>query len=91
MARVKHMERCLEAIRRYAPDHASVGPAECWSADVGNERWVYVNDPPRDNIGEEQIYFTFIVRIDPATDRILRVTHYRSKKRAEGDETLPPK
>ena len=87
---IRNIEACLEAIRKYAPDHASVNDTESWSAEVGKERWVYVNDPPRDACGEDQIYFTFIVRIDPGTGKILRVTHYRSKKGAHGDETLPP-
>ena len=87
---MRNFDRYLAAIRKYAPDHPSVSDAESWSANVGKERWVYVNDPPRDSVGEEDIYFTFIVRIDPTTDAILRVTHYRSKKRAHGDETLPP-
>jgi hypothetical protein len=87
---MRNIERYLEAIRKYAPDHKAITDAESWSADVGKERWVYVNDPPRDAVGEDGVYFTFIVRVDPATDKILRITHYRSKKRAHGDSTLPP-
>jgi len=87
---VKNIERCLEAIRKQFPNHAAVREDESWEADVGSERWVYVNDPPRNDVGENQIYFTFIVKIDVATDRILRVTHYRSKKGSRGDSTLPP-
>ena len=87
---MRNFDRYLAAIRKYAPDHPAVSDTESWSANVGKERWVYVNDPPRDSVGEEDIYFTFIVRVDPVTDAILRVTHYRSKKRAHGDETLPP-
>ena len=87
---MKDLTPYLDAIRKYAPDHARVQDAESWSAEVGKERWVYVNDPPRDEVKDGEIYFTFIVRVDPATHRILRVTHYRSKKGAYGDETLPP-
>jgi hypothetical protein len=86
---MRNIERYLEAIRKYAPDHAGVGDTESWSAEVGAERWVYFNDPPRDAVGEGGIYFTFIVRVDPTSDRVLRVTHYRNKKNAHGDETLP--
>jgi hypothetical protein len=84
------VERYLDAIRGYAPDHATVTDAECWSTDAGAERWIYVNDPPRDAVAMGEAYFTFIVCVDAATERILRVIHYRSRKGAHGDETLPP-
>jgi hypothetical protein len=90
MALVKNIEQCLEAIRKYSPKHQTVSDAECWASDVGKELWVYVNDPPRDEVVENGIYYTFVVRIDPTTEKVLRVTHYRSKKGAKGDSTLPP-
>jgi hypothetical protein len=84
------VERCLAAIRSYAPDHGSVQGSDAFSMEHDGQRWVYINDPPRDDCGVDEIYLTFIVQFDRATDELLRVIHYRSRKGTRGDETLPP-
>jgi hypothetical protein len=85
----RNIERCLAAIRNYAPDHGSVQGSDAFSIDHDDERWVYINDPPRDDCDVGEIYVTFIVHFDRATDELRRVTHYRSRKGAWGDKTRP--
>ena len=84
------LARYLDAIRRYMPARTAVTAADSTFADRGAELVLYVNDPPRAAVALGDSYLTFVVTIDRASAEPVRVTHFRSRKGANGDETLPP-
>ncbi|MGE5185447.1 MAG: hypothetical protein ACM31C_25460 [Acidobacteriota bacterium] len=84
------LEPYLAAIRAYAPAHAGVTAAAHWWTDIDGRRALYVEDPPRDHVALGDVYVTFRLEVDRELGSVARITYYRSRKGANGDDTLPP-
>jgi hypothetical protein len=41
-------------------------------------------------VADGAVYTTFVVVLAKDTEAVIRVLHYRSRKGADGDDTLPP-
>ena len=86
----EELRRCLDAISRH-PGGASeikLPPGEVYSHTFPDGRCVYINFVKPSELPTGSTYRTWVVRLEE--DRPEGVSYFRSRRGADGDDTLPP-
>jgi len=86
----EEMRQCLDAISRH-PRGASeirLPPGEVYCHTCPDGRYVYINFVKPSEIPIGSIYRTWVVRL--RGNEAEGVSHYRSRRGAAADDTLPP-
>lgn len=86
----EEMRRCLDAVSRH-PEGASeirLPPGEAYGLTSHGGRFVYINFVKPAEIPLGTTYRTWVVRLAGGGPE--RVSYFRSRRGAAGDDTLPP-
>ena len=77
----------IEAIRNYDAQAPVESLGDAHVVDFDDNRRVFIDGPLVDDPEHGEVYVTYVVRFEPATGKVLNVTHWRS---TSDHQTLPP-
>ena len=86
----EELRQCLDAISRHPKGASETGlpPSEVYGHTSQGVRVIYINFVNPSEVPIGSTYRTWVVRL--GGDKSERVSYFRSRRGAAGDDTLPP-